>query len=169
MADRQTALTEDAPMILDATCSFGKVWPKTATVRIDIRPEVRPDLVMDARQLRFPSSFFDAIYCDPPTIFGEGKGYRFTHDMVDRYGHWNSRKEWLDFANRSTREFHRCLKPTGLLFYKITETRDRRLKIADILAVGLFEIIEDKTTVSKSNHTKSTVHWLTMKPSTSPA
>ena len=68
----QTFLDENPPMILDATCSYGRIWPAHATVRIDIRPETKPDFVMDNTNLNFPDAFFDEIYYDPPHVFRRG-------------------------------------------------------------------------------------------------
>lgn len=62
----QTTLTKDAPMILDATCSFYRNWPLHATLRMDNRAIVGPDIVADAQFLPFRDGVFDQIYCDPP-------------------------------------------------------------------------------------------------------
>ena len=71
----QETLTTDHPVILDATCSYGMKrrprgvrWPQHATVRIDIRPEVKPDYIMDNANLEFPDDCFDRIYYDPPHV-----------------------------------------------------------------------------------------------------
>lgn len=46
-------------------CS-GALGPDTRGVRVDIRPEVRPDLVADGRALPFADASFDAVLIDPP-------------------------------------------------------------------------------------------------------
>lgn len=86
-------------------------------------------------------------------------------DAFTRYGYWQSRKEWLDFAEKSMREFHRTLKRNGTLYYKLTETRDRRMKILDLLRTQLFKIVKDRTTKSNGVYKNNIVHWLTMKKS----
>lgn len=68
---KQTTLTKNPPRILDATCSFFRVWPKHATIRIDIRPEVKPDIVGDIKKTNFPGHCFDEIYLDPPHMIRE--------------------------------------------------------------------------------------------------
>ena len=46
-------------------CSGG-LGPETRGVRVDIRPEVRPDVVADGRALPFADEVFDAVLLDPP-------------------------------------------------------------------------------------------------------
>lgn len=46
-------------------CSGG-LGPETNGVRVDIRPEVRPDVVADGRALPFADDSFDAVLLDPP-------------------------------------------------------------------------------------------------------
>ena len=163
-------------MILDATCSFRTKtrWPRFASIRIDIRAETRPDFVMDARTLKFPNAYFTEIYCDPPHLITKKvspwlEQYRRLHGRIGKmtmfthYGYWHSREEWLDFAEKSCREFYRCLKSNGLLHYKLTESKD--MSPQDILRLGLFIIIKHRITNSKSRMpSRCKVHWLTMKP-----
>ena len=166
-------------MILDATCSWkhdgrSKRWPEHATIRIDIRPEVRPDIVMDACSLKFPDHFFDAIYYDPPHLFRKSdnieslkrakklSGRKVKNTMFVLYGYWHNRDEWLSFLDRSLKEALRCLKPDGIVYYKITESPG--MKIGDLEGHG-FNIVEKKTTNTKSKvGSKAKVHWLTMRP-----
>jgi tRNA G10 N-methylase Trm11 len=176
----QTFLDENPPMILDATCSYSRRWPNHATFRIDIRPEVHPDFVMDAKELKFPDAFFDEIYCDPPHMIRANlnvesikksrrlKGYKWgNHDMFDRYGLWNSRADWLGFLRATNWEFHRCLKLTGLLHYKLCVGRKDNVTLAELLEeMTSFTIIDTKVRPSKTNvsFSKSRVYFLTMKP-----
>jgi hypothetical protein len=175
----QTTLDANAPRILDATCSYkhrNRIprWPAHATIRIDIRPEVRPDIVMDARKLDFPDYYFDKIYCDPPHLFRRSdnglmqlRAMRRLHpDMgplstYERFSYWHTRQEWLDFVSKSMPEFLRCLMPNGKLHYKLTESKD--MNVSDLLGLG-FSIKLDRVTLSKGISRKMRVHWLTMKP-----
>lgn len=168
----QTALTESPPIILDATCSYGRRWPRFETIRIDIRPEVHPDFVMDAKHTNFPDYHFDEIYCDPPHIVRKSP-LSGMEDIYQRYGWWKSRSEWIDFLRQTNIEFFRILKLDGVLHYKITDgatfkgetggaTHLREL----IREMTNFEITKDRITESK-NHvlkSKSKVHWLILKP-----
>ena len=58
----QTSLDTTGKIILDATCSYARIYPKFATIRIDIRPQTKPDIVMDAKDLKFIDNYFDEIY-----------------------------------------------------------------------------------------------------------
>lgn len=162
-------------MILDATCSFKRIWPKHATIRIDIRPEVKPDIVMDAKDLKFVDNYFDEIYVDPPHWFRKGKmsprikqvrrlSGRRTPDAFTRYGWWPSQKEWFDFIDATNKEFYRCLKKSGRLYYKITEAKGCTKPLDLVERMTNFELIEDKISKTNSNFTsKGIVHWLTFK------
>lgn len=46
-------------------CS-GALGPETRGVRVDIRPEMFPDVVADGRALPFADASFDAVLIDPP-------------------------------------------------------------------------------------------------------
>ena len=165
----------EGPKILDATCSFAKIWPKHATVRIDIRPECKPDIVMDATDLKFPENYFDEIYCDPPHWMRNSNDLtrikivrrlsgRKTPDSFTRYGFWKSEEEWFRFIEGTNKEFHRCLKPMGVLYYKITEAGRCGSPKDLIERMTNFTLIEDRTNPSKSNlPSKGTTHWLTFK------
>lgn len=173
-------------MILDATCSFGRIWPRHATIRIDIRPEVKPDIVMDARQTNFPNAYFDEIYCDPPHLIAGREldltkinnarrlsGRYKSSSMMERYGYWKFRDDWLDFVKDTNIEFARILKPNGILHYKITDGATKKgntggaTHLTELVSLmDNFKVVNDAITNSgskmkKSNPTK--VHWLTMK------
>src|SRR2546426_10784868 len=121
----QTFLTENPPMILDATCSYTRKWPRYATIRIDIRPETKPDIEMDNANLQFPDGYFDLIYYDPPHVIRRGsdlkwmewfKRYRRLHEsrtspgFFERYGSWESKEAFLQNIIGVNQEFYRCLK-----------------------------------------------------------
>lgn len=170
----QLSLTENGPLILDATCSFRKIWPKSATYRIDIRPETNPDIVMDARDLKFPNNYFDHIYCDPPHLMRRGKDLtrikvyrrlsgRRSPDAFTRYGFWENEADWFDFIEKTNKEFHRCLKPSGILHYKITEGGGCTKPLDLVQRMSNFELVEDRITQSKSSLGKAKTHWMTFK------
>ena len=172
----QTFLDENPPMILDATCSYGRIWPAHATVRIDIRPETKPDFVMDNTNLNFPDAFFDEIYYDPPHTFRrtrEGlaklKAYRMRSGRLsptffERFGFWETRTDWITNLKGVNREFYRCLKPTGFLYAKIADSKNGVHLFEVETELFNFNITEDRTTKGKSNMGTSVVHWLTMRP-----
>ena len=174
----QTFLDENPPMILDATCSRRKIWPAHATLRMDFRVEMKPELVADDRALPFRSSSLDGIGCDPPhhivkTINfdslraarkrGPHKGKPI---MWEDYWYWPTRAEWLDFIAKTNNEFARALKPDGILQYKITDSPNpRSVHLAELLkGMTNFEVVNHTVTPSRSRTDKrSFVHWLTMK------
>lgn len=177
----QTYLTENPPRILDATCSFSHAgqrtprWPAHASIRMDVRKVVKPDLVADARFLPFRDGVFSAIYCDPPHLMRKGVSSsliarrrlegRMRPDPWTLYGSWPSRNDWLDFVRRANPEFARCLNPKGRLHYKVTDNHGKRdTKAADV-ETPHFEVESRVITKSRSNLGNGPpVHWLTMKP-----
>jgi hypothetical protein len=180
---KQLALTENPPIILDATCSYARKWPRFATFRIDIRPETKPDMVMDNADLKFPAAIFDAIYYDPPHVIRRGsdlkwiewfRTYRRRHEsrtspgFFERYGTWPSKEAFLVNIEGVNREFFRCLKPDGRFYVKLGvewSHKTRCITFEDFTSrMTNFEIIKDRITASKSNLGKNRVHWLTMKP-----
>lgn len=175
----QKTLTNNSPKILDATCSFFRVWPKHATIRMDIRPEVKPDVVGDIQKTNFPHNYFDEIYLDPPHMIRKDPMHlphdkmqikrrlsgRRTPHMFDRYGTFKSRKEWLDFVDKTNNELFRILKPDGKVHYKATFGKDVRLiKRTDLDLMTNFKIIKEKITKSKKPGSKNMVHWITFIP-----
>jgi|SRR6185312_54215 len=173
----QRTLTSNAPMILDATCSFSKNWPKHATIRIDIRPECKPDIVMDAKDLKFPDNYFDEIYCDPPHYVGNKSNLtmvklhhrlkgRTSPDPFTRYGWWNNNDDWFDFIKNTNIEFHRCLKPNGRLFYKITESNGCTKPLDLIERMLNFKMFKDEVKSTKSGYRSGKTHWITFIPIT---
>jgi hypothetical protein len=178
----QTTLTENAPMILDATCSDKKIWPRYASIRMDVRKEMVPDVCADARFLPFRDEVFQRIYCDPPhfirsdarmenmkaSFFSSVNRKRYPHDhwmnSMARYGYFPSREAWNDFIRATNQEFARCLRSSGDVEYKITDGPKRDMTtLAELLSgMSAFGVIKDRVTLSPFG--KKPVHWLTMKP-----
>ena len=177
----QTTLTEDAPLVLDATCSDKKIWPRFANIRMDVRKEVKPDIVADARYLPFRTRVLSRIYCDPPHFIrrrlwehqSKGKFFAsvnrgiYPHEhfvnSMKRYGCWKSVKEWNDFVEHTNDEFARCLKEDGVLEYKIADGRHRDMtQRKDLDVMNNFEVLE--STITRSPFGKTPIHWLILKP-----
>ena len=121
----QTFLDENPPMILDATCSEWKRWPRFATLRFDIRREAEPDVQADVRHLPLRDSICDEVYFDPPFYVGKPSDFIFNrpHDSTHRfnaYGWMESRPHWLKFLYGANKELRRVLKPSGSLHVKLT-------------------------------------------------
>lgn len=178
----QTFLDENPPMILDATCSYGRIWPRHASIRIDNRPEVKPDFVMDNTALKFPDGYFDEIYYDPPHTISHNSpdvlargldklnAHRARHSATpgffERYGIWLNRKDWLENVKGVNKEFHRCLKQNGKLQIKIADSGDSMTVHLSEVLDGLtnFTLDRQRITRSRSKNRTSTVYWLVMKP-----
>lgn len=172
----QTTLDNNGKRILDATCSYARVWPKHATIRIDIRPEVNPDYTMDAKNLTFEDESFDEIYCDPPHLFRKGEHKtesikrrltgRKSPGFWQRYGYWNSKEDWIEFVTKTNESFARVLTDNGLLHYKITESSSS-ITLKDLVTrMDNFNLISDTQKDSNSNLGTGNVHYLTFEKRT---
>ena len=161
----QQTLDSTGKTILDATCSYARVWPKHATIRIDIRPETKPDIVMDAKELKFDDKYFDEIYCDPPHLFRKGKhkteaqkrrlSGRSSPGFWERYGSWESVDQWNEFVKRTNIEFNRVLKDDGVLHYKLAKSSASVDVDEFIKMMTNFERIGGLTHESLSNFSKN--------------
>lgn len=178
----QESLTVDAPFIVDLTCSTKRVWPEFASVRLDVDPEVRPDMVWDGRTIPFPDSSVDVLYYDPPHYIGRifkkaemsawfasvnRKKYPHQHflNCVGRFSAWTSRALWVDALFNLNIEAKRVLRPTGTLNVKLCEVDENpkksvQRKDADLLSN--FTVAAEKQTTSKAG--KNPTYWLTMRP-----
>lgn len=104
--------------ILDLSAGNRAIWfdkRNVLTTFIDIRPEVKPDYVMDSRELcmRFPSDTFDIIVWDPPHC-NTGKNSR----MSKAYGH-HTTAEILDLIEKTSEQaWHVARHQGGLMAFK---------------------------------------------------
>lgn len=181
---KQLTLTNQSPIILDGTCSFKhsrtKRWPAHATIRMDIRPEVNPDVVGDIKRTDFPNHYFDEIYLDPPHMIRKdpfmlghdirtirrrmGRINSDTPNSFHRYGFFKTRDEWMEFVRMTNQEVFRILKPGGKFHYKATFSKDNRYILRkDLDEYTNFVVIKEKITNSRINP-QNKVHWLTMIP-----
>jgi hypothetical protein len=174
----QTALDDDPPLVLDATCSDKKIWPRFASIRMDIRRDVNPDIVASACYLPFRTGVFQAIYCDPPHII-DSRGWRPErierlkkiqkerhNNFIDfvRFGIWRSKSEWFKFLSMTDKEFCRCLKASGQTIFKITNGRYNGMtKVSHFSIIQHFEIIDKKFGKPRSFGDDPPC-YLTMKP-----
>ena len=95
--------------------------------------------------------------------------------MLQRFWFWKDEKEWLDFVEKTNKEFFRCLKPNGLLYYKMTESKGCTDQKDLIKRLTNFELIKDIVEKSQSNFSKysknstSKAHFMTFRPLTNKA
>ena len=189
----QTFLDENPPIVLDATCSTKKIWPRFASLRMDIKREVKPDICASAEFLPFREGVFSEIYCDPPhmirsdtSLEKQANAWKLRHprliressgyirirspDQVPRavdllrFGAWKSREEWLEFIQRSNSEFARTLSSRGLLHYKIASGKDKRMtQISDMEGYSAFKETRRKILKSRAPWSKNLTYFLTMR------
>lgn len=101
--------------ILDATCGKRGIWfdkEDPSTVFLDIRPELKPNIIGDATKLPFKDACFDIVVFDPPHM---KVGPRSA--MAERYGlfyQWQIRK----LIYEGFREFARVLRLSGVVLFK---------------------------------------------------
>jgi hypothetical protein len=157
-------------MILDSTCSTLKRWPQFADVRMDIKPEVKPDLVADAKHLPFQDHIFDEIYCDPPHLIRKDLekwgdwGSKRNKDLM-RFGAFKTRPDWISFLYRVNNEFKRTLTNNGHLHFKVADGKDDKVtKLRDLDLLTNFLTERDESFPSKAPWSKNTTHFLEMKP-----
>ena len=163
----QTTLTEDAPLILDATCSLAKIWPRYASIRMDIRKEVNPDIVASACYLPFRDGIFNKIFCDPPHIIDvriTSKSSPLGSKMKARFGYWSHPREWKKFIQLTNQEFKRCMKLEASLEYKVVDGKWYGMtKLRDLQSMNNFIILSDKARPSAGSK-NNTTHFLSLKP-----
>lgn len=88
--------------------------------------ELRPDIVMDAKNMNFPDNTFHLVILDPPHLINFGK----TSDMAKSYGVLE--KEWHADMKAIFDEAWRVLKPCGTLIFKWS---DKDVSLRELLYV----------------------------------
>ena len=80
--------------------------------------EVKPDIIMDFRDLKFPDNSFKLVVFDPPHLHTAGpKSY-----MRKKYGILN-KETWKDDISKGFNECWRVLDYNGTLIFKWNETQ----------------------------------------------
>lgn len=128
--------------ILDVCCGSRMFWfdkKQTDTLFVDIRSEehilcdgrkleIKPDVVMDFRNLDLPDNSFKLVVFDPPHLKKLGKNSW----MAKKYGVLG--ETWQDDLKKGFDECLRVLEQDGILIFKWNE---RDIKISEI--IRLFE------------------------------
>lgn len=146
--------------ILDACCGSRMFWFDKSNPNVlfaDIRMEnhelcdgrklnIKPDLIMDFRDMPFADNVFKMVVFDPPHLKNLGKNSW----MGKKYGILG--KSWEDDLKRGFDECMRVLQPLGVLIFKWNETQ---IKVSEIIRViGCDPLIGHKS--GKSSQT----HWM---------
>ena len=116
--------------ILDATCGKRMMWfDKTYkdAIYIDIRKEVKPQIIADDKKLPFKDNIFDLIIFDPPHVSTSPNS-----NMGRDFGGFKTR-EIKELVKNASKEFFRVLKDDGFLLFK-WNTHDIKLeKVLDLM------------------------------------
>lgn len=140
--------------ILDATAGnravwFDKQYPDAEYIDIRDTGDAR-NQNMDCRHTSYEDGEFDLVVFDPPHgVIGPNGA------MATRYGHYTT-QEILDLVRDSFTEFHRILKPDGLVAFKWS-THDMKLERVLALTSG-FDRLVGVPTAMRSKHA-SVTYW----------
>jgi len=144
--------------ILDATAGNRAIWHdkmNPSAVFIDVRAEGHPlNLTMDARHTTFPDSHFDLVVFDPPHMACGPQSV-----MAARYGRYLTDDIRL-LVPQAFREFHRILRPDGLVAFK---WNDHDTKLDAILKhVEGFERLFGHSVSVRTKHSSQTF-WVMLR------
>jgi len=165
--------------ILDATAGYRHMWKgKYQNVLfLDIRKEVRPDIVASNEYLPFRPQTFEKVVYDPPHCILskhcafpkeeeiiEKYGKNYLKNIMKKYGMWKSRKDYLRNIISINREAKRILKQNGALFIKHTEVKGTRISHKFLInLMDNFEVKRIRRQLSGSHLFKNTVYYITMR------
>lgn len=147
--------------ILDACCGSRMFWwnknhPNTifCDIRsydkgfIDNRPnrELKPDKIMDFKNMDFKDKKFKLVIFDPPHLIGKPDGCR----MTKTYGSLN-KDTWKKDIKQGFNECWRVLEDYGILIFKWNESSIKRKEV--------LEIINEQPLIGHPNGSKIPTHW----------
>ena len=147
--------------ILDVCCGgrcfwFDKQHPNTLYIDNRVREKghsddrfnhcIKPDRVMDFRNLEYKDKTFKMIIMDPPHLIGKPDGCR----MTKKYGSWN-KDTWRKELKQGFEEAWRVLEDYGVLIFKWNEAS---IKKKDVL-----EVLEKEPLIGHPVQSKIPTHW----------
>lgn len=112
------------PIELDPTYSKGNFYKGKISApqhKFDISPQIKGVLQANAENLPLEEVSINTIMFDPPFLATTGKSLKSNDNnnkINKRFGVYPSEKELHQFYVNSLREFHRILKPNGVLIFK---------------------------------------------------
>ena len=136
---------------------FDKEYPDTTYV--DIRPEVSPTIVADARSL--PPEVgdgFDLIVFDPPHV-----NFGMNANMSRDYGH-HSTAEIRDILSGSAREAYRVSVPDALMALKWNDHDQKLDSVLSLVSPWWIPLFGQKTS-TRTKHS-STTFWVMLRRAT---
>lgn len=146
--------------ILDATCGSRMLWfskNHPSALYTDNRQlsetlcdgrilNVKPDLVIDFRDMPFADNTFYLVIFDPPHLLRAGR----ESWLAKKYGVLN-KETWQEDIRQGYRECMRVLKPNGTLIFKWNEDQ-----------VSLREVLKcfDERPLFGNRNWRTKTHWL---------
>lgn len=130
-------------------------------IGIDIRPEVHPDIIGDAKRLPIRKRSTCYIYFDPPH-HQPAKGFWGN----DRYGEGLTTAQRLKLFVEANKEFINALREEGLVITKVTDMPKNRgfsnQQMGECLKREFtnFEPIKECSRPSRGFSSEATVHWI---------
>ena len=108
--------------------------------------EIKPDILLDFKNLNFPDCSFYMVIFDPPHLVRVGENSW----MFKKYGKLS--KTWEDDLKKGFSECFRVLKKNGTLIFKWNETQ---IKTSEIL-----KLTDQKPIVGHRSGKQSKTHWI---------
>lgn len=147
--------------VLDVCCGSKMFWfdPKNPiTVFADIREEettlcdgrafiVKPDLISDFRNSKFPNNHFKLVVFDPPHLFIAGE----KSWQAKKYG--KLEPAWRMDLAKGFSECFRVLENDGILIFKWNETQ---IRVSEILPLSPYKPMFGHISGKRAN-----THWIT--------
>ena len=148
--------------ILDACCGGREFWfdkHQDNTLYIDIREapkghikfrpnqHIKPDLIMDFRDLKFPDKTFKLVVFDPPHL----KTLTKTSVMYKKYGCLNN-DTWRYDLGKGFEECWRVLQDYGILIFKWCD--------AEIMLKDVLKVFKQEPLFGHNTGSKSKTRWL---------
>ena len=148
-------------MILDATAFRREMWYDknySEAIYMDKRKghfenehydwsiDIHPDVAAVWSHSPFKNECFDQVLFDPPHKVGNS--YSVFQELYGQLGLWTWQREIFE----AVKEFHRVLKPKGMLFFKWAETsKASERAIAIIKSAGFKPLFGSRTASGKTS------------------
>jgi len=148
---------------LDATAGLRRYWKGKDTrgvLFLDIREEVKPDIVANNECLPFRSGVFDRIIYDPPYFISPGGSLAKT-SFGYRYGLYRHKSELIRNVYRVNKEFARVLRSRGRLIFEYTDFPGNPSLESLLALFNHFRVIKREKAPSGA-YTGRTLHTITL-------
>lgn len=130
--------------ILDPTCSQRLAWKgidrSDWKVIFSDKVDCGQKIVKDLFDLRISEESLDAVFYDPPFMFGIKQSNDPRKDIYGGYNTFKTYKELESFISKSFIKFQEWLKPGGILIFKCSDqyhVKDRKYYPLHIFWYGL--------------------------------